>query len=137
MRLQFATMTLAIAILSRQIRVRSVSAFQISSSSQLLHRSLTSSTTTSATTTTDNATRRSRRNRPVHSSDSLHNMIQEMERNKGKKAMTLSMSAVEADKLTVNGEEAGDDLSNIFPQKGKDILDCAPRMRFAPSPTGR
>jgi hypothetical protein len=30
----------------------------------------------------------------------------------------------------------GDELNNLFPNKGKSILDLPPRMRFAPSPTG-
>jgi hypothetical protein len=37
---------------------------------------------------------------------------------------------------TVNGvsEEKSD---NLFPLKNKNVLECPPRMRFAPSPTGR
>jgi len=31
---------------------------------------------------------------------------------------------------------AANDYDNLFPLKGKNAMDCAPRMRFAPSPTG-
>ena len=44
---------------------------------------------------------------------------------------SLNLSAVQA-------EASSDiDIDELFPQKGKDIMDCPPRMRFAPSPTGR
>ncbi len=45
------------------------------------------------------------------------------------------LSATVEDETTtlVNGEE---DLVK-FPLKGKNVEECAPRMRFAPSPTGR
>jgi hypothetical protein len=38
---------------------------------------------------------------------------------------------------TVNGvsEDKSDD--DLFPLKNKNVLECPPRMRFAPSPTGR
>ena len=49
----------------------------------------------------------------------------------------LAVGAVEGstdatDVTNINGK---DDI--IFPLKGKDVLQCPPRMRFAPSPTGR
>jgi hypothetical protein len=34
------------------------------------------------------------------------------------------------------GVGGDDELNNLFPNKGKSILDLPPRMRFAPSPTG-
>lgn len=39
---------------------------------------------------------------------------------------------------TISSEtsEEDDDISNLFPNKNKSILDLPPRMRFAPSPTG-
>ena len=133
MRLQFPTMTLALAILSRQIRQRSVCAFQIASSTtQLVHRSVTTTSTEDINNNgvVASSTRRSRRVRPGHSGDSLHNLLQ------GSSRVRLEMSAVETtDKEVVNGTD--DDLASIFPNKGKNVLDCAPRMRFAPSPTGR
>ena len=136
MRLQFATMTLALAILSRQIRQRSalVSAFQISSSTTTTRNNLRTLTTKDDTNTNSNsfnAVRRSHRNRPGHSGETLSQLMKEMEQ----RGSRLSMSAVEADQEVTNNDS--DDLADLFPQKGKDILDCAPRMRFAPSPTGR
>lgn len=54
------------------------------------------------------------------------------------------MSTTEAEATTNNNsdteqqqQEVGEDeLNNLFPNKGKSILDLPPRMRFAPSPTG-
>ena len=44
----------------------------------------------------------------------------------------------------VAGDGGGDigggeveDIQKKFPLMGKDVVDCPPRMRFAPSPTGR
>lgn len=47
---------------------------------------------------------------------------------------SLNLSAVETE---TSGTSSEIDIENLFPQKGKDIMECAPRMRFAPSPTGR
>lgn len=39
---------------------------------------------------------------------------------------------------TVNGvSEEKNDSDGLFPLKNKNVLECPPRMRFAPSPTGR
>ena len=123
-----ATMALSLAILSRQIHLRSVAAF----TPQI--RSFTATTNKSPTKSTSSPLRRTRRFRPKQSSDSLSALLEEMER----KGIPLHLSAVE----TVNGvanetDGSDDDMSALFPQKGKNIEDCAPRMRFAPSPTGR
>ena len=55
----------------------------------------------------------------------------------------LFMSTTEAETATTNNnsdtqqeQEVEDELNNLFPNKGKSILDLPPRMRFAPSPTG-
>jgi len=38
---------------------------------------------------------------------------------------------------TISSETSEEeDISNLFPNKNKSILDLPPRMRFAPSPTG-
>ena len=47
---------------------------------------------------------------------------------------TLMFSAVE-ETATEAATTSNDVIA--FPQAGKRIEDCAPRMRFAPSPTGR
>ena len=43
---------------------------------------------------------------------------------------TIAPSTISSE---TNEEE---DISNLFPNKNKSILDLPPRMRFAPSPTG-
>jgi len=50
------------------------------------------------------------------------------------RGFSLKVGAVEGE-TTVNGESSLADA--LFPLKGKTVEDCAPRMRFAPSPTGR
>lgn len=37
---------------------------------------------------------------------------------------------------TASAAAEDDDVSKLFPNKGKNVLDLPPRMRFAPSPTG-
>ena len=46
---------------------------------------------------------------------------------------SLKVGATESE-TAINGDVA-DEI--VFPLKGKAIDQCAPRMRFAPSPTGR
>mmetsp|Transcript_14029 Transcript_14029/g.21298 ORF Transcript_14029/g.21298 Transcript_14029/m.21298 type:complete len:874 (-) Transcript_14029:607-3228(-) len=126
MRLQLATMALSLAIFSRQIHLRSVSAF----APQI--RSLTATTTKSSATTTS-PSRRTRRFRPKQKSDSLQALLEDMER----KGIPLHLSAVEILNGVANETDGSDDdISALFPQKGKNVEECAPRMRFAPSPTG-
>lgn len=43
---------------------------------------------------------------------------------------SLNLSAVETE------ASSEIDIDGLFPQKGNDIMECPPRMRFAPSPTG-
>jgi hypothetical protein len=119
MRLQFATMALGLAMLTRQIQIRSVTAFQVGSSL-----TLRSSSSTSTGTTTRSSIRR---RRPIPSTDSLFHLVQERSDAMGGH---LNLSAVQEDQTT-------DDISKLFPQAGQNIEDVAPRMRFAPSPTGR
>jgi hypothetical protein len=38
--------------------------------------------------------------------------------------------------LSSETNEEEEDISNLFPNKNKSIVDLPPRMRFAPSPTG-
>lgn len=44
---------------------------------------------------------------------------------------TDNLTASAASSTPVNG-----DVENLFPNKGKNVLELPPRMRFAPSPTG-
>jgi len=49
---------------------------------------------------------------------------------------SLSSAATE-DSSTVNGVVSeSESIADLFPLKGKNVMDVAPRMRFAPSPTG-
>ena len=103
MRFEIATMALGLAIFTRQIQMRSVTAFQIGSSFQL--RSFISSSSSSTTSKMG--------------------------------IMSLNLSAVQE---TTNGSvvsNGDDNMENLFPQKGKNVEEAPPRMRFAPSPTGR
>jgi len=52
---------------------------------------------------------------------------------------SLGVGAVEGDTeatTTTTAVDGNDDIVN-FPQKGKNVMTAPPRMRFAPSPTGR
>ena len=51
------------------------------------------------------------------------------ESNESKLKATVEDTAV--DNVTDNS------LTNMFPLSGKDVTEVAPRLRFAPSPTGR
>jgi len=54
-----------------------------------------------------------------------------------RKGIPLHLSAVEILNGVANETDGSDDdISALFPQKGKNVEECAPRMRFAPSPTG-
>mmetsp|Transcript_1867 Transcript_1867/g.2103 ORF Transcript_1867/g.2103 Transcript_1867/m.2103 type:complete len:898 (+) Transcript_1867:307-3000(+) len=146
MRLDIATMALGLAILTRQIHIRSVSAFTLSNR-HYLSRTFTTgsnSNTNGSGSTTSAAVngrgRLGRRTRPAQSSDSLASILESMNQRHG-----LFMSVVEestSSSTSVNGSSSGDmtisdeEMSKLFPQKGKNLDDMAPRMRFAPSPTG-
>lgn len=58
----------------------------------------------------------------------------------GSSSSELGMSTTEdtiAPPSTISSETSDEeDMSNLFPNKNKSILDLPPRMRFAPSPTG-
>jgi len=59
----------------------------------------------------------------------------------GGSSSELGMSTTEdtiAPPSTISSETSDEeeDISNLFPNKNKSILDLPPRMRFAPSPTG-
>mmetsp|Transcript_26042 Transcript_26042/g.30246 ORF Transcript_26042/g.30246 Transcript_26042/m.30246 type:complete len:898 (-) Transcript_26042:41-2734(-) len=146
MRLDIATMALGLAILTRQIHIRSVSAFTLSNR-HYLSRTFTTgsnSNTNGSGSTTSAAVngrgRLGRRTRPAQSSDSLASILESMNQRHG-----MFMSVVEestSSSTSVNGSSSGDmtisdeEMSKLFPQKGKNLDDMAPRMRFAPSPTG-
>ena len=51
------------------------------------------------------------------------------ESNESKLSATVEDTAVDND--------VGKLMGDIFPQSGKDVMEVAPRLRFAPSPTGR
>ena len=114
MRFEIATMALGLAIFTRQIQMRSVTAFQIGSSFQL--RSFTSSSSSSSSSSTPSSFTTSKMG-----------------------IMSLNLSAVQETtngSVVLNGDD-NDNMDNLFPQKGKNVEEAPPRMRFAPSPTGR
>lgn len=53
----------------------------------------------------------------------------------GNRDITGILRATVEEGTDVSGVGASDD-ETLFPLKGKDPMECAPRMRFAPSPTG-
>ncbi len=60
------------------------------------------------------------------------NLMEEMKKNGGVGPLGVATGS-DVESGTINGDSIGD----LFPLKGKDVLECPPRMRFAPSPTGR
>ena len=70
-----------------------------------------------------------RRRRAPANSESLYSKVMDLQKKGIWSEETMLFSAVE--------ETATTDGIIAFPQAGKRIEDCAPRMRFAPSPTGR
>jgi hypothetical protein len=75
-----------------------------------------------------------RRRRAPHSSDTLLAKVKELQKQGRWSEETMMFSAVE--ETATEATTTSDDVI-AFPQAGKRIEDCAPRMRFAPSPTGR
>jgi glutamyl-tRNA synthetase len=94
-------MALGLAVFTRSLNLRSVSAFQIVSSTQTRSFATTIRSSSSSSSVGRNGT-------PLHAS-------------------VETVSGADSDTLNID---------DLFPQKGKDLEDCAPRMRFAPSPTG-
>lgn len=139
MRLQAAAMALSLAIFTRHIRT--ASAFTISTRS--FTTTSKSTTTTSSTTTTRKSNRRTR---PTtgQTSDSLLSLIEQQQklgklgnyRHEGGALFVSAENAIEEGAAVAGGTDAINGEENIFPLRGKDVLECAPRMRFAPSPTG-
>ena len=75
-----------------------------------------------------------RRRRAPNSSDTLLAKVKDLQKQGRWSDETMLFSAVE-ETATEATTTSGDVVA--FPQAGKRIEDCAPRMRFAPSPTGR
>ena len=75
-----------------------------------------------------------RRRRAPNSSDTLLAKVKDLQKQGRWSEETMLFSAVE-ETATEATTTSGDVVA--FPQAGKRIEDCAPRMRFAPSPTGR
>jgi len=74
-----------------------------------------------------------RRRRAPHSSDTLLTKVKELQKQGKWSEKTMMFSAVE--ETATEATTTSDDVI-AFPQAGKRIEDCTPRMRFAPSPTG-
>jgi len=86
---------------------------------------------TSATTSTTDGSKTLRRRRPLQSSDTLLAKVKDMQKQGLWSEETMLFSAVEEAAEATTTEDIV-----AFPQAGKRIEDVAPRMRFAPSPTG-
>ena len=132
MRLQIPSMAL-IAILSRH--VRTASAFTM--------RPLTTVTTTVTASTSARAqvTRRVRRSRPQVSSASLASLLESKKdahtTSSSSSSSTTSLRVASVEDVVNGNGDAVDEDAVVFPLLGKNVKDCPPRMRFAPSPTGR
>ena len=136
MRLQIPSMAL-IAILSRH--VRTASAFTM--------RPLTTVTTTVTASTSARAqvTRRVRRSRPQVSSASLASLLESKKdahttsssSSSSSSSSTTSLRVASVEDVVNGNGDAVDEDAVVFPLLGKNVKDCPPRMRFAPSPTGR
>lgn len=87
---------------------------------------------TSATTSTTDGSKTLRRRRPLQSSDTLLAKVKDMQKQGLWSEETMLFSAVEETAEATTTEDIV-----TFPLAGKRIEDVAPRMRFAPSPTGR
>jgi len=89
------------------------------------------------------ASRRARRIRPPLSTDNLFALVTDLKKSgrfphyEGGALNPLGATVEETDiSGTINGVSEVDD-GILFPLKGKVVEEVAPRMRFAPSPTGR
>lgn len=81
-----------------------------------------------------------RRTRPRGSSDSLRLLLDKLERSKpGADEFVTEMQSTTESKAEADSRisNAGKSTHFEFPLRGKKIQDLPPRMRFAPSPTGR
>jgi len=101
-----------------------------------------SSTRDTATPTGNTFGYRARRIRPPVSSDSLLTLVTDLHKN-GKlptySGGALSATLEKSDLHTIQADAAtppSHEDSIFFPQRGRNIEESIPRMRFAPSPTG-
>lgn len=78
-----------------------------------------------------------RRRKPIISSDSLVALIDRMQQQEGKH-LDIQFGAVRMQAAFGDPESSPEkpQLPSTFPLQGKNPLDCPPRYRFAPSPTG-
>jgi len=63
-------------------------------------------------------------------------LLVDLRKNRQFKRTTTSLYSTEVDGVVAATEGKHDSILNKFPLRGKDIMDCPPRLRFAPSPTG-
>lgn len=76
-----------------------------------------------------------RRTRPKISSDTLNLLIERLQREEGKH-LDIRFGATQLAATLADQEIEKPQLPPVFPLQGKNPLECPPRMRFAPSPTG-
>lgn len=75
-----------------------------------------------------------RRSRPKISSDTLNLLIERLQ--KEGKHLDIRFGATQLAATLADQEIEKPQLPPVFPLQGKNPLECPPRMRFAPSPTG-
>jgi len=76
-----------------------------------------------------------RRSRPKFTSDSLNSLIERLQKEEGKH-LDIRFGATQLAATLADQEVEKPQLPPTFPLQGKNPLECPPRMRFAPSPTG-
>ena len=138
MRLSYASMALGLAVIStmHRCRLRCITA----AFSPRIQSLSFSSTQDSTRVTAKSIGYRARRVRPNISSDTLLALVTDLH-NSGKLPAYSSgalLATIEKSDVQTTQNAAQQQEDNIFfPQKGRTIEDSVPRMRFAPSPTGR
>jgi hypothetical protein len=129
MRLDIASMALSLAIFSRHARTASAFTMRPLTTSSSVTSSVSSQLTSSAS-------KRARRRRPVPSSETLK-ILWEEHIMMSQRGSPLRVGAVEGSETAVNGSASDQEDILKFPLKGRNVEEAPPRMRFAPSPTGR
>ena len=76
-----------------------------------------------------------RRQRPKISSDSLFSLIERLQKEEGR-YLDIQYGSLVLPATLADQETHVPQLPPVFPLAGKQILECPPRLRFAPSPTG-
>jgi len=137
MRLSFAFMALGFAVISTMQRCR-FRCITVAFSPRIQTLSFSSSQDSSTVASGKSSGYRARRTRPNISSDTLLTLVNDLHKS-GKLPSYCSgalLATIEKSDVHVAQPQQEED-GIFFPQKGRNIEESVPRMRFAPSPTGR